>query len=122
MTKSCLTTTAENAKLRNKNHVTNNININKNFGVQKKQVNQCRPEDVVIGHVVVTRKGSIITIPPITITRERERGTITHSCNQFSIAIISACNRYDCDYNYIAAPKLKNDFVTAITKSKLINK
>ena len=62
MTKSCLTTTAENAKLRNKNYVTNNISVL-----------QIRPEDVVIGHVVVTRKGSIITIPPITITRERER-------------------------------------------------
>ena len=65
------------------------------------------------------REGSIITISPITIT-------ITHPCNRFSItiAIILPSNRYDydCDYDYIASPKLKNDFDTAFTKTELIKK
>ena len=56
-----------------------------------------------------TREGSITTIPPITITLP---------CNRFSITIISPCNRHDDDYGYIPSPKLKNDFVTAFTKSK----
>ena len=34
-------------------------------------------------------------------------------CNRFSITIISPCNRHD----YIASPKLKNDFFTAFTMS-----
>ena len=57
-----------------------------------------------------SREGLIMTIPPITIT-------ITHPCNRFSIAItiISPCSRHDYDYDYdcIASPNLKNDFVTA---------
>ena len=53
---------------------------------------------------VLCREGSIITTPPITIT-------ITHPCNRFSITIISPYNRHDYDYDYVASPKLKNDFV-----------
>ena len=51
--KSRFANTEENAKLRNKNHVTNNIII-KYYGVQTKQINQWRLEGVDIGHVVVT--------------------------------------------------------------------
>ena len=65
--------------------------------------------------IVRSTEGSIITIPRIPIT-------ITHPCNRFSIATISPCNRHDYDYDYIASPKLKNDFVTAFIKSKLIKK
>ena len=72
------------------------------------------PETVRNVKVLEDREGSIITIPPITIT-------IAHPCNQFSITIILTCNRHDYDYHFIASPKLKNDFVTAFTKSELIS-
>ena len=72
-------------------------------------------ESLTFNYKVLGREGSIITIPPITIT-------ITHSCNRFSITIISPCNRYDYDYDYITSLKLKNGFATAFTKSELIKK
>ena len=59
------------------------------------------------------RDGSIISMRPITIA-------ITRPCNRFSITIISSYNRRDD--NYIAWPKFRNDFVTALTKSESIKK
>ena len=74
-------------------------------------------KSVDLVNAIESREDSITTIPPITIT-------ITHPCNRFSITIISPCYRHDYDYDYddITSPKLKNDFVTACTKSELIKK